>query len=202
MVRVKICGVTSLRDARCAVEAGAFAIGFNFHPPSPRYIEPEAAGRIAAALPPEVWRVGVFVDRERSEIERIAATAGLSAIQLHGAEAPGLCLDWAIPVIKAGRVRERTDVERLAAYPVELILVDAYVEGVHGGTGVRFDWRLLEGVERKRLILAGGLTPENVAEAVRTVRPFAVDVASGVEVSPGVKDPEKVKRFIHHAQTA
>jgi phosphoribosylanthranilate isomerase len=202
MVRVKICGVTALGDARFAVEAGAFAIGFNFHPPSPRYIEPEAAGRIAAALPPEVWRVGVFVDRERAEIERIAATAGLSAIQLHGAEPPGLCLDWAIPVIKAGRVRERTDVERLAAYPVELLLVDAYVEGVHGGTGVRFDWRLLEGVDRKRLVLAGGLTLENVAEAVRTVRPFAVDVASGVEVSPGVKDPEKVKRFIHHAQTA
>lgn len=202
MVRVKICGVTTAEDALLAAHAGAFAIGFNFHPRSPRCIEPAAAARIAAVLPREVWRVGVFVDRTRADLERIAAAADLTALQLHGDEPAELCRGWSMPVIKAGRVRERTDVERLLAYPVELILVDAYVEGVPGGTGARLDWSLLEGFERTRLILAGGLTPENVGEAVRAVRPFAVDVASGVEARPGHKDPDKVKRFIHHAQAA
>jgi phosphoribosylanthranilate isomerase len=202
MVRVKICGVTSLADARVAVEAGAFALGFNFHPASPRSVDPERARAIAAELPEHVWRVGVFVDRERDAIEEIAARVGLSALQLHGTETPEFCRGWSLPVIKAARVRTRADVDRLLQYPVELVLVDAYVEGVHGGTGARFDWSFLDGVEKSRLVLAGGLTPENVAEAVRTVRPYAVDVASGVEAGPGIKDPEKVKRFIRHAQTA
>ena len=202
MVRVKICGVTSLEDARLAVDAGAFAVGFNFHPASPRRIDPTRARAIGAELPPEVMRVGVFVDRERTAVEEIAGQAALTALQFHGNETPAFCQDWSLPVIKATRVRTRADVERLLEYPVELVMVDAYVEGVHGGTGARFDWSLLEGFDRTRLVLAGGLTPENVAVAVRTVRPYAVDVASGVESGPGIKDPEKVKRFIHHAQTA
>jgi phosphoribosylanthranilate isomerase len=202
VVRVKICGVTSPEDARLAAAAGAFAVGINFHPASPRYVEPERGAAIAAALPEHVWRVGVFVDRARADVERIAAVVGLSALQFHGAETPEYCRGWHLPVIKVARVRVRTDVEALAAYAVELILVDTYVEGVAGGTGARFDWALLEGVDRSRLVLAGGLTPENVAEAVRAVRPWAVDVASGVEARPGVKDPERVKRFIANATTA
>lgn len=202
MMRVKICGVTSLDDARVAVEAGAFALGFNFHPASPRFIEPARARAITAELPREVWRVGVFVDRDRAAVEQIAAEADLDTLQFHGDESPEFCSGWAQKVIKAFRVRARTDVERLPLYAVELLLVDAYVEGTHGGTGARFDWSLLEGVDRQRLVLSGGLTPDNVAEAVRQVRPWAVDVASGVEASPGVKDPEKVKRFIRHAETA
>lgn len=202
MTRVKICGITSAADAKVAVDAGAAALGFNFHPASPRFIEPARAREIAADLPTHIWRVGVFVDRERQAIADIAAQAGLDTIQLHGNESEELCRDWDLRVIKVARVRSRADVEKLSRYPVELMLVDAYVEGTHGGTGARFDWSLLEGVDRQRLILSGGLTPENVGEAVRTVRPWAVDVASGVEASPGVKDPEKVKRFIRHAQTA
>jgi phosphoribosylanthranilate isomerase len=202
MVRVKICGITSLADARLAVDAGAFAIGFNFHPPSPRFIEPEQAASIGVALPERILRVGVFVDRPRAEVEDIVRVARLSAIQFHGAESIGDCNGWSVPVIKVGRIRARADVERLSAYPVELILADAYVEGLHGGSGVRFDWSLLEGVDRRRLILAGGLTADNVAQAVRAVRPYAVDVASGVEASPGIKDPEKVRGFIQHANAA
>ena len=202
MARVKICGITSANDARVAVDAGAFAIGFNFHPPSPRFVEPARARAIVAELPSHVWRVGVFVDRERAAVEQIAAEVGLDTLQFHGDESPEFCAGWAQKVIKAFRVRGRTDVERLPSYAVELMMVDAYVEGTHGGTGARFDWTLLEGVDRQRLVLAGGLTPDNVAEAIREVRPWAVDVASGVEASPGVKDPEKVKRFIRHAETA
>lgn len=202
MVRVKICGVTSVEDALAAAEEGAFAVGFNFHPPSPRYIDPEAAGAIAAAMPEAVLRVGVFVDRERRDVERIAKVARLTALQFHGAETPAQCSGWSLPVIKVGRLRSREDVIALLAYPVELLLADAYVGGVPGGTGETFDWRLLEGVDRSRIILAGGLTAENVADAVRTVRPYAVDVASGVERTPGVKDREKVREFIRHAQDA
>jgi len=202
MVQVKICGITSAEDARTAVEGGAFAVGFNFHPPSPRFIRPEQARETGLHLPSDVWRVGVFVDRPRPEVEAIAAEAGLDALQFHGDETADYCRGWKWKLIKVARVRERADVERLVLYPVELMMVDAYVEGAHGGTGARFDWSLLQGIDRQRLVLAGGLTPDNVAEAVRTVRPWAVDVASGVEASPGVKDPEKVKRFIHHAQTA
>lgn len=202
MVRVKICGVTSVEDAQIAVDAGAFAVGFNFHPASPRLVSPENAAAIGATLPNEVWRVGVFVDRDRAGVERIARDARLTALQFHGDESPDFCRGWTLPVIKAARIRVRADVEKLLEYPVELTMVDAYVEGTHGGTGVRFDWSLLEGVEQRRLILAGGLTPENVADAVRAVRPWAVDVASGVEARPGVKDPEKVRRFIHNAKTA
>jgi len=202
MVRVKICGITSLADARTAIDAGAFAIGLNFHPSSPRRVEIAQARAISDGLPSDIWRVGVFVDRDRGAIEQIVREAGLTALQFHGNETPEFCRGWDVPVIKVVRARVRSDVDRLRAYPVELVLVDAYVEGTPGGTGERFDWSLLDGFERERLILSGGLNPDNVAEAVRTVGPWAVDVASGVESRPGVKDPEKVKRFIRDAQAA
>jgi len=194
MVKVKVCGVTSVEDAQCAVEAGADAIGFNFCPGSPRFVSPAMASAIAERLPATVCRVGVFANAPRVEIEAIVEAVGLSAVQLHGDEPPEVCAGWRVPVIKAIRVRDRSDIDRISAFRVDFVLLDAYQEGALGGTGTRFDWSLLEPVER--------LTPENVSDAVRQVRPFGVDVASGVERAPGVKDREKVRRFVANAKNA
>lgn len=202
MARVKICGVTTVADARLAAEAGAAAVGLNFYERSPRCVSPETAAEIAAALPAGVWRVGVFVDAPRKTVESLAARVGLDTLQFHGEESAEYCRGWAPRVIKAVRVRDRACVERALLLPVDFILADAYVEGLVGGTGQRVPLEWLEGIERGRLILAGGLTPENVAEAVRRVRPAFVDVASGVEQAPGVKDPDKVRRFVANAENA
>lgn len=202
MVRVKICGITTLEDATCAVDAGATAIGFNFCDRSPRYLAPATARAIGRDLPAEVWRVGVFVTTPRDEVARIIDTAGLTAVQFHGNESIASCRNWPCPVIKAFRVRGRADVAAALAYPVDFVLADTYVEGTLGGTGTRFDWTLLQGCDCSRLFLAGGLTPATVADAVRQVRPYAVDVASGVERAPGIKDHEKVRQFVIHAQNA
>jgi phosphoribosylanthranilate isomerase len=202
MVRVKICGVTRIEDALAAVRAGAWAIGLNFSPRSPRCVSVETAAAIVAVLPPAVLVVGVFVDQPRAYVAEVARTVGLRALQFHGNEAAADCIGWSMPVIKAIRVRDRETVAAAPAYPVDFILLDAYVEGHAGGTGRQFAWEWAMACDRSRLILAGGLTPDNVAEAVRTVRPHAVDVASGVERSPGVKDAERMTRFIANAQTA
>jgi phosphoribosylanthranilate isomerase len=202
MVKVKICGVTRVEDALAAAAAGAAAIGLNFHAGSARRVSVESAREIVAALPSSVCCVGVFVDEARSRIEEVSETVGLSALQLHGDEPPEACAGWPVKVIKAVRVRDSSSLAIIGDYPVDFILLDAYVEGHTGGTGRRFEWELATAVDRSRLILAGGLTPENVAEAVRKVRPFAVDVASGVERAPGVKDGEALRRFIANAQTA
>lgn len=201
-VKVKICGVTSREDALMAVRAGADAIGLNFYARSPRFVEPALAEKITAALPERVCRVGVFVDAARRDVERIAARVGLQAVQFHGDESPDYCRGWDRKVIKAVRARDRESVRRIAGYPVDFVLVDAYVEGLVGGTGRLARWEWLTEVERGRLIVAGGLTPENVVDAIRRLRPVAVDVASGVEKAPGRKDPELVKRFIANAQSA
>jgi phosphoribosylanthranilate isomerase len=202
MTKVKICGVTSVEDALMAVAAGADAIGLNFHPPSPRCVDVEVAAAIAAALPAHVWRVGVFVDRPRDAVRSIAARVGLDVLQFHGSEDVELCRGWSCTTIKAMRVRDATTLASAASYPVDFILADAYVDDLPGGTGARVPPQWLNGVPPERLILAGGLTPENVAAAIRAVRPAAVDVASGVERAPGRKDPEKVKRFIANARVA
>ncbi|MBI4515576.1 MAG: phosphoribosylanthranilate isomerase [Deltaproteobacteria bacterium] len=202
MVKVKICGITNVADALHAAAAGAAAIGLNFYPPSPRCLDPEAARAIVAALPPQVCAVGVFVNEARARVAEIARAVGLRALQFHGDESPADCRGWPLKVIKALRVRDAAALAAAAAYDVDFVLLDAYVEGQAGGTGRRFAWELSAGCDRSRLILAGGLTPENVAAAVRLVRPLAVDVASGVETRPGVKDPELVRRFIANAQTA
>ncbi len=201
-MKVKICGVTSARDALLAAQAGAAAVGINFFPGSPRCVSLETAEEIAASLPKGVCRVGVFVDAAREEVERLAAHLRLDAVQFHGAESPDFCRGWAQRVIKAVRVRDRHSLAQMAAYPVDFILADAYVEGQLGGTGERIPPSWLGAVASERLILAGGLTPENVAEAIRQVRPAAVDVASGVEGAPGKKDPERVRRFIANARNA
>lgn len=200
--KVKICGVTSLADALMVAQAGADAIGLNFYAQSPRRVAVEVAAAIAAALPRHVCRVGVFVDAPRDEVAAIAAQVGLDALQFHGRESAALCAGWDRKTIKAVRVRDGEALARAAAYAVDFILADAYVEGQAGGTGQRVPSEWLAGVAPERLILAGGLTPENVAAAIRTVRPAAVDVASGVERAPGLKDREKVERFIANARVA
>lgn len=202
MVRVKICGVTRVEDALAAVGAGAWAIGLNFYSRSPRSVSVDTAKTIVAAVPLTVLVVGVFVDESRARIGEISKAVGLRALQFHGVESPTDCSGWSLPVIKAIRVRDRSSVDLAAAYPVDFILLDAYVEGRTGGTGRRFAWEWASACDRSRLILAGGLTPDNVADAVRAVRPLAVDVASGVERLPGVKDADLMTRFIANAQTA
>ncbi|UCF80004.1 MAG: phosphoribosylanthranilate isomerase [Acidobacteriota bacterium] len=200
---IKICGVTRKEDALLAVDLGAWAVGFNFYEKSPRCVTVEQAASMAARLPLGVRRVGVFVNAGRSAIERTVVRAGLDMIQLHGDEPPDMCRNWPCEVIKAMPLSSGEDAERLAAYKVYLHLADSGTGDAYGGTGKLSDWKLAaEAAARHRLLLAGGLTPENVAEAVRAVRPFGVDVASGVEREPGVKDASKMKAFFTAAREA
>ncbi len=202
-VRVKICGVTRLEDALLAVRLGADALGFNFWPGSRRFLAPAAAREIVRRLPPLVTAVGVFVDPSRDEVLRAVAASGVQVAQLHGDEPPALCSALPLPVVKAIRVRDAASLEALAAYDgLAGLLLDAPSPGF-GGSGATFDWTLAAAAAAARpVILAGGLGPANVAEAVRAVRPFAVDVASGVESAPGVKDGELMRRFIEAAKEA
>ena len=197
MTRVKICGITAAEDAALAVEAGADALGFVFVPGTPRYIDPEGAAAIIAALPPLVAAVGVFLDQPLDEVLAVAAACRLEVVQLHGHESAAYSRGLPVRVIKAIRVRGPESLGALEGYPAQAFLLDAFVEGQPGGTGVAFPWALAREAKRHgRIILSGGLRPETVAEAVRTVRPFGVDVSSGVERRPGQKDPEKVREFI------
>jgi phosphoribosylanthranilate isomerase len=194
-VRVKICGVTRGEDALAAVRLGADALGFNFWPGSKRHITAAAARGIIARLPPFVTPVGVFVNQLEGEMRAIAAETGIQVFQLHGDEPPELCARLPLPVVKAIPVDQVRALSRLLSYEVSAFLLDTPSRG-YGGSGEPFDWSLAEGVsEVAPVILAGGLTPENVAAAVRAVRPYAVDVASGVESSPGVKDMARMSRF-------
>jgi phosphoribosylanthranilate isomerase len=202
-VKVKICGVTRAEDARAAADAGADAIGINFWPGSKRFVALGDASRIAAVVPSRVLVVGVFVDAERAVIERAIREVPLGAIQLHGGESPDACAGWDVPVIKAIAAREGVALAELAAsYPVDYVLLDADSRGRHGGTGESFPLERAVDVAPGRLFLAGGLRPETVAAAVRRVRPYAVDVASGVESAPGVKDRAKVEELIRNAKAA
>ena len=203
-VRVKICGITRLEDVLSAVRAGADAVGFVFHRSSPRYVSPEKAGEIARELPPFVDRVGVFVDAEPAQVYEVAELARLSVLQFHGHESPDYCTGWALPVVKAFRVGPEFSPADLRAFrEVAAVLLDGYHGSAPGGTGTRCDWETARRVARERcVVLAGGLTPENVAEAVRTVRPYAVDVSSGVEVKPGIKDPVRVAAFVRAVRRA
>lgn len=201
-VRVKICGVTRLEDALAAVRLGADAIGLNFWPRSKRFIAPEAAREIVRRLPPLISTVGVFVDPTREEVLRAVEASGVGVVQLHGDEPPALCAALPFPVVKAIRVRDAASLAALDTYPAAGFLLDSATPG-YGGSGQAFDWSLAAAAAAARpVILAGGLEPGNVAEAVRVVRPFAVDVASGVEASPGVKDLERMRRFIEAAKEA
>ncbi len=204
-VRVKICGVTTPEDAELCAAAGADAIGLNFWSGSKRHVSVERAAAIAAAIPAGVWKVGVFVDAPRDAIARAVAAAGLDCVQLHGDESPDDCTGYSgVAVIKALRVGADREATRAAVerYAVDWWLVDADAGKAFGGTGAGFDWTRAVGVAPGRLFLAGGLTPENVAEAVRVVSPAFVDVASGVESEPGRKDASRVREFIDHAKHA
>ena len=201
-VRVKICGITRVEDALAAAAAGADAIGLVFYAGSPRAVGVEQARAIIAALPPFVTTVGLFVDAGRDELVHILASVPLDLLQFHGDESAEQCEGFGRPYIKALRVRAGDDiVARVADYPgAQGILLDAYVEGVPGGTGEAFDWSLIPQGLSKPLILAGGLRPDNVAAAVARVRPYAVDVSGGVEASKGIKDAQKVGAFIRAAR--
>ncbi|HXJ37059.1 MAG TPA: phosphoribosylanthranilate isomerase [Candidatus Eisenbacteria bacterium] len=200
-VVVKICGVCTPEDARAAVDAGADLLGLNFVPSSPRYLVPDAARRVAAAA--TVPLVGVFVDAPREEVLRIAAHVGLAGLQFHGDEPPAYCRGWTQQTIKALRPRPGEDAAaRAADYDTDFILLDTWVPGVAGGTGVALDPAAACGLPRDRLFVAGGLRPETVADVVRALRPHGVDVASGVERRPGVKDHDKIREFIRRAKAA
>jgi phosphoribosylanthranilate isomerase len=197
VTRVKICGITSAEDAAAAVEAGADALGFVFVRGTPRHVQPEAAARIVQELPPFLTAVGVFVDQPLEEVLRTAEQCGLQAVQLHGEEPAEYSRRIPIRVIKAIRVREAADLRPIATYPAHAFLLDAFVEGLAGGTGTSISWELARQAKgRLPIILSGGLRPETVGGAVRAVRPYGVDVSSGVEKSPGRKDHEKVREFI------
>jgi phosphoribosylanthranilate isomerase len=196
--RIKICGVTRLEDALLAVDLGAAALGFNFYPPSPRYIEPAAARAIVRRLPPFVTPVGVFANEtDASYVISLAHQAGATAVQVHGPRFPALHeLLSGFTLMVAVAVREGFKPEELSKFKPSAYLLDAFDPERLGGTGKTFDWNVARQAKRYGpIMLAGGLTPENVGQAVREVRPFGVDVASGVESAPGIKDPIKLRAF-------
>ena len=204
MVKVKICGITSLEDALTSIEAGADALGFVFYPLSPRHVFPELAADIIRKLPSFVQTVGLFVDEELSVVNATADHCGLDIVQLHGEEAPEYCDDIRRRVIKAFRVKDITTLDSLQQYHVSGYLLDTWSPLALGGTGKTFNWEIAAEASNRghRVILAGGLTSDNVAEAVRQVAPYAVDVSSGVECSPGRKDTDKIRTFIIQARQA
>ncbi len=203
MGRVKICGITNIEDAVAAAEYGADAIGFVFQPKSPRAITPETAKNIVSALPPFITTIGVFVNESKREIERIIRYVGLNIVQLHGNEPPDAC-QLNKKVIKAIRVKDLTDLEPLKRYNVSAFLLDTYSPHTMGGTGQIFNWDIaVEAKKFGRIILAGGLNHENIEEAIKWVRPYGIDVATGVESNKkGEKDHKKLRLFIEKAREA
>ncbi len=203
-VKVKICGITNLPDGVAAAEAGADALGFVFWEQSPRRISVEAAAGLIRQLPPFVIKVGVFVNAAEDLVMRAARECSLNLLQFHGDEPPEYCLQFGLMSMKAFRIRDAASLRPLRNYPTDAWLLDAYAPGKPGGTGDTFNWDLaLEAQAWGRpIFLAGGLTPENVAEAVHRVHPYGVDVSSGVEAGPGRKDHAKLKAFIQAAKSA
>ena len=197
MVRVKICGITRVADARLAAELGAAAVGFVFWSKSPRFVDPAEAEAIADQLPAGVAPIGVFVDSSRDDLCRITDRVGLAAVQLHGSESLEFCLSLPYPVVKAVAVSDTVRVDEIRALPAEVtVLLDAHDPIRRGGTGRTIDWSVAAGVASERQVfLSGGLTPDNVGEAIRTVRPYGVDVSSGVESAPGHKDADRLRAF-------
>ena len=200
-IKIKICGITNLQDAQTAVSAGADSLGFVFYSKSPRSVEPAVAKSIIAQLPPFVLPVGVFVNQEHTTIRNIFDECGLAFAQLHGDETAAFCESLDRPVLRALRLRDRGSLLALAEYKgrmgVRGLVVDAFSSETYGGTGQTVDWSLAREVANAApILLAGGLTPHNVQEAVQQVQPYGVDVSSGVEHSPGKKDPEKIRAFI------
>lgn len=204
MTRVKVCGITRLEDAMLAAELGAAALGFVFWPQSPRFVDPEIAASIVRALPRAITAVGVFVDQPMDDVQRLAQAVGLSAVQLHGHESLDYAARLMQPVIKAVAVDERFAAESLDELPLEItVLLDAHDPVRRGGTGRTIDWRAAAyAAARRPIFLSGGLTPSNVADAIARVRPYGVDLSSGVESSPGIKDPVKLRALFAAVGTA
>ncbi len=201
MIRVKICGITNIEDALHAVQAGADALGFVFSEESPRYVFPEQAASIIKELPPFVQAVGLFVNADSEFVNATAEQCRLDMLQLHGDESPEYCDHVARRVIKAFRVKDITSLDPIKNYRVAGILLDAYSPKAYGGTGMTFNWDVAKEAEKYGpIILAGGLGPDNVRQAVEKVRPYAVDVSGGVEAAPGKKDSEKIREFITRAK--
>ena len=199
MTRVKICGITNSQDADTAVKAGADALGFVFWRMSPRAIDPATAQGIIRDLPPSIWKVALFVDEDKKRAQEIVSLTGVDTIQLHGNESPEYCDGFkGLRIIKAFRMKDEGVLDSIKKYKTDHLLLDAYVEGVPGGSGERFNWDLAVRAKGrgKPIILAGGLNPGNVKEAIKRVDPFMVDVSSGVETAPGKKDPKLIKQFI------
>ena len=196
--RIKICGITRVEDARAAAKLGADAIGLVFYAPSPRNVGVDAAQAIVASLPPFITAVGLFVDPARDQVETVLQHCSLGLLQFHGDEAPAFCSGFGLPYIKAARVRADSDlVQYLTPYhAAQGWLLDAYHDRLYGGSGESFDWKLIPRDLARPVILSGGLTPDNVVAAVRQVRPWAVDVSSGVEAAKGIKDAAKIAAFI------
>ncbi len=201
---VKICGITRVEDALAATRAGAHAIGLVSYAPSPRYVTPAKAAEIIRALPPFVTAVGLFVDASADDVRAALAAAPLQLLQFHGSETPAFCRQFARPYMKTVRMKPGVDLLQYAEnfHDARALLLDSHVEGLHGGSGAVFDWTLVPGGLPLPVVLSGGLTVENVVEAVRKVRPAAVDVSSGVESAKGIKDARKIAAFIKEVRSA
>ena len=202
--RVKICGITQLEDAKCAIASGADALGFVFYAPSPRYVSPEKAAEIIRQLPAFVTTTALFVNETQENVDRILQETRIDLLQFHGDELPEFCIEFDRPYIKALRMKPDLDltVEAKKYSSAQALLLDAYRPGIPGGTGEVFDWDRIPAKHPTEIILAGGLTAENVAQAVSAVAPYAVDVSGGVEKSKGIKDADKVEKFINEVTRA
>lgn len=209
MVKVKVCGITSLLDAEKSLDFGADMLGFNFYPPSPRAITPEKAHEIIVRLPHESFNVALFVNTARENVTQVIAPQEkfadgrqvYRALQFHGEESADYCLGWDLKVIKAFRLKEKASLAALADFSADFYLLDSWSAG-YGGSGAAFPWEWLDGVDSSKLILSGGLEVDNVAAAIKRIHPFGIDVCSGVEARPGIKDHEKLKEFIIAAKSA
>ncbi|HYA30824.1 MAG TPA: phosphoribosylanthranilate isomerase [Acidobacteriota bacterium] len=208
MVKVKVCGITSLADAEKALEFGADMLGFNFYPPSPRCITPERARGIIAGLPLDSFNVALFVNAARQKVNDTVTCGRLTdgrqayrGLQFHGEEDADYCRGWDMVVIKAIRLKEKNSLERMRDFPADFFLLDSWSAG-YGGSGAQFPWEWLDGIDTTKLILSGGLRVDNVVEAIQRIRPYGVDVCSGVEARPGIKDHGKLKDFISAAKGA
>ena len=208
MVKIKVCGITNIEDAEKALELGADALGFNFYPPSLRSITPEKARAILKQLPEDSCTVAVLVNEPKERVQEILRSSGLDGrgqafnfLQFHGEESADYCRGWEIKVIKAFRVKEKKSLEGMKNFPADFYLLDSWSPG-YGGSGDSFPWEWLEEVNTAKLILSGGLSAGNVVDAIRRVRPYGVDVCSGIEARPGIKDHAKLKEFILAAKGA
>ena len=204
MTAIKICGITRTQDALTAAGCGANAIGLVFYAQSPRCVTPERAAELMRVLPPFVMSVGLFVDAVADEVRQTLAQARVDLLQFHGNESPAYCRQFGVPYLKALRVRAGLDLLQYARdyHDAKALLLDAYVEGTHGGTGATFDWALIPKNLPLPVVLSGGLTPENITAAIQAVRPWAVDVSSGVEFQKGIKDTAKIAAFVTGVRNA